>query len=302
MRRIPLSQPQKRRIAFTLCAIKLEIFRKILNRNGASVPPQRKEIFVMTIKGFVKNIMPYGLVKYYYLKKEGVVSSLNRLKYTGYKPAGGYGDKLLTYVQYVKQDTKINVHNVFEIGANFAQDADFLMECFKLMSDNIYVFEAHPEIFKAIQKIHLFHAYNNAVYNEEKEMTFNILPLNYKDTGWSSIHGGNDADRKAIKIQAIRMDNFMRNNNINKIDFVKLDVEGCSYEVLQGFGDRLKDVNCIQVEAEHGIDQFPKDWILYDKIEELLKGNDFELIEFNRGNKMRQSDSFWVQRNMVKYG
>jgi FkbM family methyltransferase len=115
----------------------------------------------------------------------------------------------LPYVEYVKNGTNIKVKNIFEIGANFAQDADFLMEYFDLRSENVYVFEAHPEIFMAIKKIHSFNAYNNAVYNTEKEITFNIFPLDYKDTGWSSIHGEEDPNKMHIKVQAIRMDNFM---------------------------------------------------------------------------------------------
>jgi hypothetical protein len=97
------------------------------------------------------------------------------------------------------------------------------------------------------------------------------------------------------------MDNFMKENGIEKIDFLKLDVEGCSYEVLEGFGNRLADVNCIQVEAEHGRANFPTNWVLYEKVEEILKANNFELVEFHRGNGMKQSDSFWVQKSCVKY-
>ena len=97
------------------------------------------------------------------------------------------------------------------------------------------------------------------------------------------------------------MDTFMEQNNIEKIDFLKIDVEGCSYEVLEGFGRRLIDVNCIQVEAEHGTDNFPADWILFDKIEELLKSNNFELVDFNRCVGMKQSDSLWIQKSCIKY-
>jgi len=255
----------------------------------------------MTIKGIIRNLAPSGLITLYNCKKEGVVSSLNLNKYLGYKPAGGFGYKLLPYVQYVKQGTNIKVRNIFEIGANFAQDADFLMECFGLSPKDVYVFEAHPEIFKAIMKIHSFNAYNNAVYNEEKEIAFNVFPLNYKNTGWSSIHGGEDQNKKAVVVNAIRMDKFMERNNIDKINFLKIDVEGCSYEVLQGFGNRLVDVDCIQLEAEHGVANFPANWILYDKIEDVLKSNNFELIDFRRNNYMKQSDSFWIKKTCIKY-
>ena len=68
---------------------------------------------------------------------------MNKLKYIGYKPAwGGGGTALIPYVRYIKYGTTLQVKNVFEIGANFAQDADLLMECFGLAPSDIYVFEA----------------------------------------------------------------------------------------------------------------------------------------------------------------
>jgi hypothetical protein len=107
----------------------------------------------MTLKSFIRGFIPAGVLELYKRRKKPAFASLNPSKYKGYKPAGGYGDKLTPYVQYVKNGTTLKVKNVFEIGANFAQDADFLMECFDLRPENVYVFEAHPEIFKAIKKI-----------------------------------------------------------------------------------------------------------------------------------------------------
>ena len=240
--------------------------------------------------GFIKKILPR--IKY---------KSLSRRKYKGYKPGGGgITDKMLQYFNFVKNGTNIKVKNVFEIGANFAQDADFLRELFTLTPRDVYVFEAHPDIFKAITQIHSFNAYNNAVYNENKKIPFYIFPLGYKDPGQSSIHKI-WTDTKEIQVQAIRMDDFMEAHGVGKIDFLKIDVEGVTYEVLEGFGKRLKDVNCVQLEAEHGENNVPGNWVLYDKIEDILKQHGFELIFFERNNGMLQSDSFWVQKGCIKY-
>ena len=258
----------------------------------------------MLIKRIVKNFLPYGYICYRerrkFFRKYNVKSSLDKSKYKGFKPAGGFGNKLFPCVDYVLSGTKIKIKNIFEIGANFAQDADFLMECFGLSPKDVYVFEAHPEIFAAIKKIHSFNAFNYAVYNTEQEITFNVFPLDYRSTGWSSIHGEGGADSLAVKVKAVRMDKFMEQNNIGEIDFLKIDVEGCSYEVLEGFGSRLSDVNCIQIEAEHGRNNFPDNRVLYDEIEEMLKSNNFELVEFHRNGKLTQSDSFWVQSKCIK--
>lgn len=218
-------------------------------------------------------------------------------KYEGYNPASN-GASMQQFIDWIKYYSTLEVKNVFEIGANFAQDAEYIANAFEIAPDNVYVFEAHPDLYKAITKIHNFKAYNNAVFNENKQMNFNIVPLDAKNTGLSSllpIH----CDTVPVSVQAIRMDDFMNENNITEIDFLKLDVEGCNWEALDGFGERLKDVNSIHIEAEHIQKCINKiDTKLYHDIEKILKENGFKLVFFQRYSC--QSDSFWVQERFLK--
>jgi FkbM family methyltransferase len=219
------------------------------------------------------------------------------IKYRGYNSAG-YGLAIKEFAEWVKSNTSIEIKNIFEIGANFGQDADALMEAFKLQPNDVYVFEAHPEIYDAITKIHKFNAYNYAVFNEEKDMSFNIAPLKTaNNTGISSVFKLPDSvGTKNVEIKSIRMDNFMEKNNISTVDFLKLDVEGASYEVLEGFGERLKDVKVMHIEAEHGEFVFGGSDKYFDDISKLLKDNGFEMVYFKRN--WMQSDSFWVKKEL----
>ena len=121
------------------------------------------------------------------------------------------------------------------------------------------------------------------------------MPINVQNTGLSSILNLTKYDTNSVKVKAVRMDTFMQEHDISNIDFLKLDVEGCNFEVLEGFGDRLSDIKCIHLEAEHAlyIDYKEKNY-LYTDIERLLKKNGFELVFFQRYTL--QSDSFWVQK------
>ena len=217
-------------------------------------------------------------------------------KYKGYNPASN-GCEMQQFIDWIKEWSTLEVRNIFEIGANFAQDAEYLALGFNIEPHNVYVFEAHPQIYEAITKIHKFNAYNYAVFNEEKEITFNILPITGNNTGLSSILNLNNHETTPVKVQAIHMDNFMNKNNIDKIDFLKLDVEGCNWEVLDGFGNRLKDVNCIQVEAEH-LDNYKEKNYKFNDIVDILTKNGFEMIYFQR--YVSQSDSLWLQKKYLK--
>jgi FkbM family methyltransferase len=201
------------------------------------------------------------------------------------------------FSNYIKTWSTLKIKNIFEIGANFGQDADFLMNAFGLRPEKIYVFEAHPEMYKIICKIHKFQAFNNAVFNENKMLTFNIVPLNSKNSGQSSLYTAGWLNTKAITIEAVRMDKFMVDHHIDEIDFLKIDVEGASYEVLEGFGERLRNVNAIHVEAEHtGV--YNEKTKFFDDINQLLTYYDFTMVYFQRFSA--QSDSFWLKKQYIK--
>jgi FkbM family methyltransferase len=218
----------------------------------------------------------------------------------GYKiyNTASIGDSMSLFPDWIKTWSTLKVANIVEIGANFAQDADFLMRAFKLSPSRVYVFEPHPDIYDAIKTIHKFNAYNYAVYNDEKDMSFNIVPLHSNNTGVSSLYKLTRFETKEIIVKSIRMDNFMTAHGIDKIDFLKIDVEGAGFEVLESFGTRITDVNAIHIEAEHINNMYNNKIFLFDSISDLLVKNGFDLIYFQRYSN--QSDSFWVQKKFIK--
>jgi FkbM family methyltransferase len=228
-------------------------------------------------------------------------------KYIKYRVHGGRGarynlasdgESIRFFADWIKEWSTLKAAVIVEIGANFAQDADVLRRVFKVNPENVYVFEPHPEIYEAIKKIHKFNAYNYAVYNEEKDMPFNIVPLHSSNTGVSSLHKLTRFETKEITVKSIRMDNFMTAHGIDKIDFLKIDVEGANFEVLKSFGTRITDVNAVHIEAEHINNMYNGDIFLFDSISDLLVENGFDLIYFQRYSN--QSDSFWIQKRFIK--
>jgi FkbM family methyltransferase len=51
------------------------------------------------------------------------------------------------------------------------------------------------------------------------------------------------------EIETFRFDIIAEQLGVAEIDFVKIDVQGFEYEVLEGFGKRLDDILCIELEA-----------------------------------------------------
>lgn len=228
--------------------------------------------------------------------KESLYYRRWKLKYKNYPLASGL-TAMIPFANWVKEWSSLKVKNVFEIGANYAQDAEMLRHCFGLEDKNVYVFEAHPELCQAIKKLHpQFHTYNCAVYNKAGIMDFNIVDINSGNSGVSTLmHDLKRIPNEKIQIQTICMKDFMEENNVKTIDFLKLDVEGVNYEVLDGFGDRLKDVHSLHIESEHA--ELYEGETLWGGVKEKLETSGFEMIYFQRYSN--QSDSFWIQKEYL---
>jgi len=97
-----------------------------------------------------------------------------------------------------------------------------------------------------------------------------------------------------ITVDSERLDELMARKNIESIDLLKIDVEGNSYEVIKGFGERIKDVKCIHIENEHA--QVWKNQRVFSDVEKILIENNFILVSIKIG--WPQTDSVWIQKDL----
>ena len=84
-----------------------------------------------------------------------------------------------------------------------------------------------------------------------------VISDNVSMAGCSSIYANKVANEpqfngivNEITVPVKRMDTLLKEDNIDLVDVVKVDVEGYTWEVLQGFGERLKDVKLFHLETE----------------------------------------------------
>jgi FkbM family methyltransferase len=60
-----------------------------------------------------------------------------------------------------------------------------------------------------------------------------VIHFNESEAGWASLLTSNDLERRA-EVDVIRLDDWVNDHAINRIDFVKMDIEGGEYHALQG--------------------------------------------------------------------
>lgn len=191
---------------------------------------------------------------------------------------------------------------VFDIGSRDGDDANFL--CEELNATDVYIFECHPECFARIQsKYPSFHNINIAISNFIGQSSFNAVYTNDIEMGVSSMKDRIDnwydiRNASRITVDVSTMENLIEQYSIQTpIDMVKLDVEGCSYEVLEGFGEYIKDVKMFHMEVEEvSIWEGQK---LVDDVIKLMSDNNFRLVD-NRYYGENVADHIWVNNRFIE--
>jgi len=112
-------------------------------------------------------------------------------------------------------------------------------------SGKIFAIEPSPVNFPILklnlenQKKNNFVAYNIGIGDKNEEMEFIISAK----SNWSRIRMNNEkinSEDKVIKIPVKTLNSFVNENNIKKIDILRMDVEGFEYSILLGANEVLE--------------------------------------------------------------
>ena len=142
-------------------------------------------------------------------------------------------------------------------------DGDILIDCGanmgffsiplakKYPNIRIYAFEADPSNYKILlENIKLNNMENHKnliVYN--KAVTNTGLPIFVSPS--DNIGENAISENKNGNVQSVRLDDFMKQENIEKIKFLKMDIEGAEYDILMNFA-HLKNVEYFGGEFHYG--------------------------------------------------
>ena len=137
-----------------------------------------------------------------------------------------------------------NLDVVFDIGAN---NGLFTLLMLNDGAKKVYSFEPNKESL-----LNLNHMFSNeqrvavvekAVYINDSDLTFYIDPNN---TTIGSVHqqhileNGSEVIKETVP--AISLKTFIKQNNINNISLIKMDIEGAEYEILENLEDEVFDI------------------------------------------------------------
>jgi len=194
------------------------------------------------------------------------------------------------FARDLKDITKIGLDNiVFDIGANIGEfSIGIALNTDKI---NIYAFEPDPIAYECLS-YNIIEAncqdkispISMALSNKSGVQTF-YLSTNGAD---SSLFQPTEFDSK-IEIECVKGEDFLKKFHIKQVGFLKMDAEGFEPEVLQGFGNRIKDINFFAIDVGPERDGLATDI----QVSELLLKNGAKISHSIKEGKRKFINANW---------
>ena len=176
-------------------------------------------------------------------------------------------------IKFLKKNSLSEINLIFDVGAHKGESINLFLKNMKVK--NIVSFEASPLNFKFLEnnKKTLEKKFPNtkiiienlALSSDGRVVTFN----QFNESSSSTINNINQESRyfkrkfnllnlrnkkkiyESFKLKTETLDNYMYQNNFNRISFLKIDTEGYEYEILIGLKKRIKSIDTIMFEHHY---------------------------------------------------
>lgn len=176
--------------------------------------------------------------------------------------------KILIFENYLKPGMI-----VINAGACRGHYTKIFSNCIK-PNGKVIAFEPEKESFEVLQ---------NKFKNEDTVVLEEKALSNYCGFGnlqvCKQIGHHHISDSGNLRVQVVTIDSYCTYNNIDKVNFIKMDVEGQDLNLLIGAQNIIKKSNLLVIVAELHYHHFKLD---KDKVNEFFKSNNFELYSLRK--------------------
>jgi len=135
---------------------------------------------------------------------------------------------------------------IFDVGANIGLFS--LWASKNNQESRIYSFEPNPDTYSRLERNIRLNYFDN-ISPHQLAVTSKTGLSNFKkcqNTWVSTITNTENTD--TVKVNTVPIDDFVKENSINSIDLIKIDVEGSEFNVLKGSINTLKIIERIILE------------------------------------------------------
>lgn len=180
----------------------------------------------------------------------------NNIKYLAKKALGINPDRASTNAPSFYQHLPKKIEVLFDIGAHTGSFTKAFTS--NIQVEKAYLFEPIPHLYSIIAsdsalKHHSCHkiAFSSisgeaAFYINENEQTSSLLSF---DENLKETNNIDKSVKQKIVINTDTLSDFMKRENLSKIDFLKIDAQGADLDILKGGSEILPHVKAIYVEV-----------------------------------------------------
>jgi FkbM family methyltransferase len=217
--------------------------------------------------------------------------------------------KELEYLKYVKKDNITNGMVVFDVGGNKGHYTAHALSYFKNKIKSIFIFEPVPRFYDIIKSrfdgIDIIETLPFACSDAKTSDSFFeiVNPENEDAEGLSSFNRRDVYDRfnyNEIEVNCIILDDFIKENSIDKVHFIKVDTEGHELSVLKGLKQSLIDgkIGFMQIEYGDCIRERGQD---LDEILDLLEDTGYKVYDFCDGGFIEIDKNNWESYKLIAW-
>ena len=224
--------------------------------------------------------------KFFYYTNKICLYAMNRTSAAFLKPEFSGEKESLEWI-LKNLDSKNNL-TVFDCGGNIGEYADLIFNVSDKLKANIQLHVFEPSqlcIKKLIEKFGGFKnvwIHKNAVSNSSGSATLYYPWVGSPGASLSS--NVSIAQRTGLyetqseQVSLITLDNFCHENNIEHIDYLKLDIEGYEIQALQGANEMLNKGKISYIQVEIGAASLVTKCMLFDIWNMLASTYNFYLV------------------------
>lgn len=190
--------------------------------------------------------------------------------------------KKLSCFKYLPQQGDI----ILDVGAGVGEETIIFSELVGV-AGRVYGIEAHPKTFGALSKMVNLNKLQNVII---EQVALSDVPgtINLSDSDNSLANSVLSSTKQTFTIKAITLDDFVDKHKIERIDLVKMNVEGAEQFIIRGMTKSISLVKNIAISCHdfladaHGNEGFRTK----EKVIQFLISNGFEVVTQRDGSNM----------------
>ena len=188
---------------------------------------------------------------------------------------------------------------VIDLGAGVGEETIIFS---KLVGDlgKVYSIEAHPRTYHCLENLVKSNSMSNV-------LTSNLAIGNINNEIFFSDFNNHEANKilkvaasfnAGLKIKQITLDHFIEMNNIIKIDFLKINIEGAEFEIIENMSQSIKIIKNIAVSCHDFLSEnISKN--IKRTLTSYLENNGFDVISLQTEHTVRDSWIYGKNNNVL---